>query len=137
MTALTFASRDTAPFGLAMLPSQSRLGRLRNHLLNLFVQRVVFRRVNAHYQAMRRLLGLGRSRTGWFLRDGARPDAFLQASVPGFDYPRSDLPPEVTFIGPFLPDPSAPFEKPRWWQELESDARPIVHVPQGTRHAHG
>jgi len=132
MTALTFPSRDTAPFGLAMAPSQTRLGRLRNRMLNVFVQQGLFRRENSHYQAMRRLVGLGRSRSNWFLRDAASPDVFLQASVPGFDYPRSDLPPEVEFIGPFLPDRQTPFASPLWWHELGDEARPVVHVTQGT-----
>ena len=58
-------------------------------------------------------------------------DAFLQATVAGFEYPRSDLAPSVRFVGPILAPPSArPSKTPSWWGELE-DERPVVHVTQG------
>ena len=58
-------------------------------------------------------------------------DAFLQETVAGFEYPRSDLAPSVRFVGPILAPPAQSFEEPSWWGELES-GRPVVHVTQGT-----
>ena len=67
-------------------------------------------------------------------------DAYFQATVAGFEYPRSDLAPTVRFVGPILgpaasaaassPE-SASAELPSWWPELSED-RPVVHVTQGT-----
>ena len=58
-------------------------------------------------------------------------DAFLQETVAGFEYPRSDLAPSVRFVGPILNPPAPSFEEPSWWGELGSE-RPVVHVTQGT-----
>jgi UDP:flavonoid glycosyltransferase YjiC (YdhE family) len=59
------------------------------------------------------------------------PFLYLHPGTPAFEYPRSDLPPQVHFIGPLLPDPPAGFVTPEWWPELR-DRRPVVLVTQGT-----
>lgn len=61
----------------------------------------------------------------------AQCDALLQATTTGFEYPRSDLPPWVHFIGSIPPEPSPGFEPPDWWSELEA-GHPVVLVTQGT-----
>jgi UDP:flavonoid glycosyltransferase YjiC (YdhE family) len=58
-------------------------------------------------------------------------DAYLQETVAGFEYPRSDLAPSVRFVGPILAPPSEDFVEPPWWDELGT-GRPVVHVTQGT-----
>ena len=58
-------------------------------------------------------------------------DAYLQATVRGFEYPRRDLPASVRFVGPILAPPSTRFDRPAWWDELGA-GRPVVHVTQGT-----
>ncbi|HEX5661451.1 MAG TPA: hypothetical protein VFX59_29880, partial [Polyangiales bacterium] len=131
ISAMAFPSRDTAPFGLALPPSSSALGRLRNRVLRLLVDRVVFRRHNARYRAMRRQLGLHADMAETFLGSPIRARAYLQTCVPSFEYPRSDLPAAVEFVGPFLPEPSRTFEPPSWWSELDG-SRKVVHVTQGT-----
>jgi UDP:flavonoid glycosyltransferase YjiC (YdhE family) len=57
ITVLGLPSRDVAPFGLGLLPSQSRLGRLRNHTLNWVGDNIVFRDVNQHFAKVSRELG--------------------------------------------------------------------------------
>lgn len=59
------------------------------------------------------------------------PYLYAQATVPAFEYPRSQLPEQVHFIGPLLPDPPPPGPLPVWWPELAKD-RPAVLVTQGT-----
>lgn len=123
---LTIASSDTAPFGLSLPPSATPLGRLRNRSLSWLFNQVLFRDVMAHFQQMRRSVGLSAPAT-----PGDSPFLYLQGTTPAFEYPRSDLPPQVHFIGPFLPEPPASFSPPRWWPDL-SAGRPVVHVTQGT-----
>lgn len=130
ISALPFPSRDSAPFGLALPPSQSALGRLRNRALNLAFERLIFREVNRHYAAVRQRLGLPPVRTGSFFSDAIGLGTYLQASVPSFDYPRSDLSAAVRFIGP-LRATGERFDPPAWWGELDG-SRPVVHVTQGT-----
>jgi UDP:flavonoid glycosyltransferase YjiC (YdhE family) len=63
--------------------------------------------------------------------DALSPFLYLQSSSPAFEYPRSDLPPQVHFIGPLLPEPPRDFVPPAWWGDLQGD-RPVVLVNQGT-----
>jgi UDP:flavonoid glycosyltransferase YjiC (YdhE family) len=130
ISALPFPSRDVAPFGLALPPSAGAVGRLRNRLLNVAFDRLLFRDVNRHYAALRRQIGLPGARTGSFFSDAAGLGSYLQASVPGFEYPRSDLPANVQFIGPMQPL-TEDVELPAWWSDLDG-SRPVVHVTQGT-----
>jgi MGT family glycosyltransferase len=60
----------------------------------------------------------------------ALPDAYLQLTVPSFEFPRQDLPPSVHFVGapPIIPN-QAPL--PPWAHELDG-SRKVVLVTQGT-----
>src|SRR3954468_7440816 len=58
ISALTVSSRDTAPFGLGILPDRSAIGRIRNHALNALVNKVLFRDVSNNYNKTRASLGL-------------------------------------------------------------------------------
>ncbi|MFJ5673646.1 glycosyltransferase [Streptomyces sp. NPDC093097] len=131
---LMLGSRDTAPFGPGLLPPVNEQER-------------------AAYTALAdRLAELGRPVTdhlrrtfataGVELPEGERArvfaeaaDHFLQLTVPGFEYPRSDLPGNVRFVGG-LPIPAARDEElPEWWPELETvraQGRRVVVVTQGT-----
>jgi MGT family glycosyltransferase len=131
ITAMTVASVDTAPFGLALRPGSSALMRLRNRALAWGVNNVVFRDVNAHLNRMR--TGFGLPPTAKAIFDvPLSPYLYLQGTVPSFEYPRSDLPPQVHYIGPFLPEPPAGWTPPAWWDEVRTSKRPVVHVTQGT-----
>jgi UDP:flavonoid glycosyltransferase YjiC (YdhE family) len=131
VTPLPIPSRDTAPFGLGLAPSSTPLGRLRNRALYGLFDRVLFRDVHAHYNRVRARVGLLASPAGVF-NDAVSPHLYLQGTVASFEYPRSDLPPQVHFIGPFLPGPSPDFTPPAWWDELRAAEWPVVHVTQGT-----
>ena len=126
---LPMSSRDTAPFGLALMPSSSALGRLRNRALYWLFDRVIFRRANERNEQIRRWLGLrplGRSLFDFTLDS----DLYLQGTVPSFEYPRTDMPPQVRFIGAAVPPPPAEWKRPAWWGELAN--RRVVLVTQGT-----
>ena len=129
VTCLGVKSRDTAPFGLGLLPSGTAAGRLRNHLLYALASNVIFRDVSAELGRQLRSLGLPPARyDGMF----PSPYLFLEPTVPGFEYPRSDLPPQVHFIGALLPDAPGAFVPPAWWSDVVSKRRPVVLVTQGT-----
>jgi UDP:flavonoid glycosyltransferase YjiC (YdhE family) len=55
--------------------------------------------------------------------------------VPGLEYPRGDLPPQVHFVGRLaLPAATDPV-LPSWWPDLtaaRAAGQPVVHVTQGT-----
>ncbi len=124
-------SRDTAPFGSAFQPGSGPLRRVRNVTMNWATAHVVLADIQRF--ARRRLAEAGAPRFPGYLVD-LQPkvvDAYLQATVAGFEYPRSDLAPTVRFVGPILAPTSSSFEAPPWWDELEN-GRPVVHVTQGT-----
>jgi MGT family glycosyltransferase len=56
---------------------------------------------------------------------------YLQLSPQSFEYPSSDLPDAVHFVGPPRPLPDPTWRPPAWWSDLES-ARRVVLVNQGT-----
>lgn len=125
---LGLPGREVPPCGLGMMPSASLLGRARNRALRFLVPNVVFREAS---QALARVcaeIGVAPRR---FEGSVLSPNLFLQPTAGAFEYPRSDLPPQVHFIGALLPDRPAEFVAPSWWEELVAGRRPVILVTQG------
>jgi UDP:flavonoid glycosyltransferase YjiC (YdhE family) len=103
-------------------------------MLNWMIHRVLFGGVTKSYRRARISAGLAAGTGTYF--DILAPQLFLQPTIPAFEYPRSDLPPQVHFVGPLVPR-RAPDRTalPAWWPELEAAHAagvPIVLVTQGT-----
>lgn len=129
-TPLMLSSRDTAPNGMGLAPRNGWPWRLRNRTLNMVSQKLMLRQ--AHRAADTMLETMGVRRLPVFLLDvGVLADRFIVPTVPSFEYPRSDLPPNVRFVGAVHPPSSRGYVPPRWWQALDG-TRPVVHVTQGT-----
>ncbi|WP_233716290.1 nucleotide disphospho-sugar-binding domain-containing protein [Mycolicibacterium vinylchloridicum] len=127
---LMIASRDTGPAGLGMLPAAGPLGRVRNRTLTGLSHKVLLG--PSHRAANRMLDAMNAPRLPVFILDaGLLADRYIVPTVPAFDYPRSDLPAQVRYVGAVHPLPSRRFRRPSWWHELNGD-RPVVHVTQGT-----
>lgn len=122
-------SRDTAPFGLGIPPLAGPVGRVRNAVLGLISERIVFAPITAEADRLARER-LGHPLSRFFLDWHSGADAIVQFTVPEFEYPRSDLPAHVRFVGP-LPATAGSTPAPEWWGDL-TDGRPVVHVTQGT-----
>ena len=129
VTCLGLKSRDTAPFGLGLMPSYSYLGRLRNRLLYSLASDVIFREVSKALTQQRTALGLPPSK---FEGPFPSPYLYLEPTVPFFEYPRTDMPPQVHFVGAMLPEAPTDFEPPSWWKEITDKKQPVVLVTQGT-----
>jgi MGT family glycosyltransferase len=129
-TPLMVTSRDTAPSGMGLPPSSTTLGRRRNRALNTLSQKVLLRQ---SHNAVNHLLDRLNSRPlpMFILDSGLLADRYIAPTVPEFDYPRSDLPTNVRYVGAVHQAPSQGFQLPRWWSALDGD-RPVVHVTQGT-----
>jgi UDP:flavonoid glycosyltransferase YjiC (YdhE family) len=128
---LMLSSRDTAPFGPGIPPLGGAPGRLRNAVLRTLVGRVVMRDVTAHANVRRAGLGLP-PRTELIFDGALSPFLYLQAGVESLEYPRSDLPAQVHFVGPMQDKAVPAFDPPAWWGEVTAATRPVVHVTQGT-----
>lgn len=128
ISALSLPSKDTAPFGLGLPPSRSVQGRLKNRALSA-LSKGVFRDVLGAVNQARAQVDL--PATDKVLFDTVSPYLYLAGTVPGFEYPRSDLPPQVHFIGPQFLSVAADFTPPAWWDEV-TQAQTVVLVTQGT-----
>jgi MGT family glycosyltransferase len=127
---LILSSRDTAPFGAGLPPATTAARRWRYRWLSAFVQHVALRPVHQAVDELWERVGAP-PRDGRFFMDlSADGDVFAEFSVPGFEYPRSDLPANVRFFGPASVSLTSMAPLPEWWDRL--DDRPIVHVTQGT-----
>lgn len=129
-TPLLISSRDTAPGGLGLAPSATSLGRLRNRALTLFTHRVLLRRSQRAANWQLRRLGTGPLPMS-ILDSGLLADRYVVPTVSEFDYPRSDLPDNVRYVGAVSPAPAPDHPLPPWWRELDGN-RPVIHVTQGT-----
>jgi len=128
---LCLLSRDTAPFGLGLLPGKNIFTRTRNRLLNFLTYRILLRDIDTYANSTRRELGL-KPLNGLFFRAMFEiPSLVMQISTPLFEYPRSDQPETFHFIGPALPEPDHAFQPPPWWSDLKGP-EPVILVNQGT-----
>jgi UDP:flavonoid glycosyltransferase YjiC (YdhE family) len=125
---LSLASRDTAPFGMGLRPWAGPAGRVRNAVLAALAGRMLAPAQRLADETHRRLHGTGMP--GPMLDWARRADAIAQFTVPEFEYPRSDAPAQLHFVGPISAFGS-PAPLPAWWSDLDG-TRPVVHVTQGT-----
>ncbi len=128
---LSLPSRDTAPFGLGLLPGNNLITRGRNQMLNFLIYHVLLRDLTRYANHIRRDLGLEPLNGTFFSGMFEKPSLIMQISTPTFEYPRSDQPEYLHFIGPVLTEPDPAFKPPHWWSDLDS-TKPVVLVNQGT-----
>jgi MGT family glycosyltransferase len=136
VSALIVSSIDTAPFGTALAPTSSRLGRLRNRALTWFAMHILLREI--HEMAGKVLKEMDIAEPPVLFSDWAAyfTDRYLMTTIPEFEYPRSDMPKSIQFVGPILsPQGSTDWTAPAWWSDLAEArraGRPVVVVTQGT-----
>ena len=123
---MTFPGKDIPPFGLGLQPSESGSGRLRDRALKAMTD-MVLRGIRKDLKEAREQIGLTDNKQIFF--DTLSPYLYLATTVPGFEYPRSDLPSQVRFIGPPFLDPVETFVAPAWWEDLQTNS-PVVYVTQ-------
>ncbi|MGY1709627.1 glycosyltransferase [Geodermatophilus sp. SYSU D00758] len=127
---LSLPSRDLPPFGTALLPGRGPLGRARDAALRALVRTTLERRLDRALADVRRELGMPPTPVP-SLQAFTSPQLVLAHGVPELEHPRSDLPPQVHFVGQLAPPPAGR-ATPSWWPELLAADRPVVHVTQGT-----
>ncbi|MCM3630271.1 hypothetical protein M3194_23345 [Paenibacillus glycanilyticus] len=132
-TGLSVSSVDAPPFGPGIPVTPGVDERARNIELNSQFQNVIFADMQEHFGKL--LADHNLAQVDNYLMDASALlcDLYLQFTIPSFEYPRSDLPKSVRFVGPMLSkNQSASMPKlPDWWEELDGD-RPVIHVTQGT-----
>jgi UDP:flavonoid glycosyltransferase YjiC (YdhE family) len=123
------------PPGLSLKLRTGPLGRARNRALNGLIRRTVFAGTTKEYRRQREAVGLPPVKGTIFDPEVISPELFLEFCSPGFEYPRTDLPPTVHFVGSMPLPAGASWEPPPWWDELleaRAAGTPVVTVSQGT-----
>jgi MGT family glycosyltransferase len=131
---LPVPSRDVPPIGTGRQPSTSALTRWRDGVTTPILQRVLFRDVHRHYLATRREVGLSGPTPTRVFDTFVSPQLYLHGSTESFEYPRSDLPEHIHFVGPMLPAGATVGTStalPTWWDAVDP-TKPLVLVTQGT-----
>jgi hypothetical protein len=120
------SSRDAAPFGVGLQPGKGPLARARNRFMNWATEHGALadiQRFARHRLAETGVADGGRF-PGYFVDLPPKVvDAYWQATVAGFEYPRTDLAPTVRYVGPILAPPASDFDVPSWWVSSSRAAR--------------
>lgn len=127
---LAIPSRDLPPPGLGIRPGRGVLGRLRDSVLR-GITPVASASLHRAYRRARIEAGLAPTARpfddAWY-----SPDLVCASGVPELDFPRSDLPPQIVYVGTLTPSGTASGPLPAWWQAATTSTEPLVHVTQGT-----
>ena len=121
---------DGAPHFAGLPPASSAAQREKYAAISKEHDKLIYDPVKRHLNESLARLGVAPVATDLFHAMVALPDAYLQLTVPGFEFPRRKLPASVHFIGtpPIIPG-QAPL--PPWAHELDG-SRKVVLVTQGT-----
>jgi MGT family glycosyltransferase len=126
---LHWPREDGAPLFLGLPPATTPKQRAEYAAVARDFHEVVDRPVGLRLNKMLKELGAGPTSMTLFHSSVGLADAYLQLSVPGFEFPR-DIPRSVHFVGtpPIIPNQVPP---PPWAHELDG-SRKVVLVTQGT-----
>ncbi|HUC38233.1 MAG TPA: nucleotide disphospho-sugar-binding domain-containing protein [Acidimicrobiales bacterium] len=127
---LAYPSRDAAPYGMGLAPRSGFVGHLRNRAFDAIGRATVLAPVAKAAREVRGDLGLPPIPIRG-LEFGLSKYLHIQLCPAGFEYPRSDLPPFVHFVGAPQPPIPTEFDPPSWWPRL-LDSKRVVLVTQGT-----
>lgn len=137
-TPLTVSSVDTAPFGPGLPPDSTEEGRERNKA-KYKEMAWMGRDLSEHANAFFKQLGATRRAKGGLLDFwNTLSDLTVLPCSPSLEYPRSDLPAKIHFIGGTPRKELDPaMAVPEWWEELvaakkQQTGKKVVFVTQGT-----
>ncbi|EFQ35508.1 uncharacterized protein GLRG_10652 [Colletotrichum graminicola M1.001] len=139
VAAFILESRDTGPIPYGLPPDSTHSGRLRNAILQDLAEKGPLKPALDGLREAMETLGCTDIPTKRMFRCAyTAHDVTLQLCPPSLEYPISDLPPSVEYIG-ILPrkTPSPDFRYPTWWSEVErtqpdNKYRHVIFVSQGT-----
>ncbi len=124
-------SKDLYPSGLGLTPKKNPIGRLHQAIMRFVSKNVIFKEGNVEYNRVITRYGLHPVDLSIFDIAVRKTNCYLQIGSPGFEYHRSDLSPNVRFIGPLLPHRASQPEPFAHAGKLGRYAR-IILVSQGT-----
>ncbi len=128
---LSLPEKDMAPFGLGLLPGNSWITKLKNNILSVVFEKILFKDVQNYANNIRKTVDLPVFDQSFFIKGYQIPNLVLHTSTPKFEYPRKAYPANFRFIGPVIVPPNEQFIPPEWWSMLQQDL-PVILITQGT-----
>ncbi|OSI71561.1 MULTISPECIES: glycosyltransferase [Bradyrhizobium] len=127
---LHFRRDDGAPNFAGLLPAQNEVEREAYAVIAKDHEEVLYLPVRKHLNNCLWRMGIKPLAMDAHEAAVVLPDAYLQLTVPDFEFPRRDLPRSISFVGalPIIPR-QAPL--PPWARDLDG-SRKVVLVTQGT-----
>jgi hypothetical protein len=127
---LHWRRQDGAPHFIGLLPARTEAERAEYAVIAREFDRTVDQPVARRLNPILRELGVGPLSIPIFDSVVELADAYMQLTIPSFEFPRDVIPPSVHFVGtpPLIPN-QAPL--PPWSHELDG-SRKVVLVTQGT-----
>jgi len=128
---LTETSKDLAPTGFGLTPSDSFFGLKKQALLRFVADKIIFRKPNRVWRKIMKQYDINAAGTNLFDVLVRKSTLLLQSGTPGFEYPRSDLGKNIRFIGPLLPYTINKNRKP-WYNRKLAKYEQVILITQGT-----
>ncbi|WP_432560686.1 glycosyltransferase [Granulicoccus sp. GXG6511] len=127
---LLWSDEDTPPFGAGLKPMAGRAGRHRNRNVQSWIDNRVFGSARAHYNKLCARMGV--EPVPNLRMAGLSPRLHLQGCAPSFEYPRSNLPDSVRFVGVLGTTGVRNSASPGSAASRGRGSRPLAFVTQGT-----
>jgi MGT family glycosyltransferase len=124
-------SKELYPSGLGLTPKKNPLGQLHQAIMRFVSKNVVFKESVVEYNRIITGYGLHAVEMSIFDIAVRKSNYYLQIGSPGFEYYRSDLSPNVRFIGALLPH-RASQPKPFAHADKLGKYAKVILVSQGT-----
>lgn len=125
-------SKDLPPYGIAMTPNYSAFGKLKQNVLKLVADNVLFKGPNKDFQDILSRYNI-ETKKSIFDVGYEMSNLVLQNGAPGFEYPRTDLGKNIRFMGPLFPASSG---KKTLQSKLSTENlkryKKVILVTQGT-----
>ncbi|MEI6122546.1 MAG: nucleotide disphospho-sugar-binding domain-containing protein [Bacteroidota bacterium] len=119
------------PFpGAGIYPSATWWGRGRNRMVNWMVTKLIFRQVQHYINRLRQKLDLAPMTHFFLIHTIFVSRLFIKFNTPAFEFCWKQLPPQIRFVGPMLPENGAPHHYK--WTPLLHTGQPIIFITQGT-----
>lgn len=128
---LSETSKDLPPAGLAITPSYTTLGKIKQAMLRKIAHVLIFREPNKVMHQMFDKYMIPHMHESVFDILIRKADIVLQSGTPGFEYKRSDMSKNIRFVGPLLPSSSAE-TRPTWFDKRLNSYERVILVTQGT-----
>jgi MGT family glycosyltransferase len=124
-------SKDLYPSGLGHTPKKNPVGRLHQAIMRFVSKNFIFKESVVEYNRIITGYGLHPVEMSIFDIAVRKSNYYLQIGSPGFEYYRSDLSPNVRFIGALLPHRAS---QPKPFAHADKLARyaKVILVSQGT-----